>query len=41
MMDSKYLSYVTPQQRGNYTALIPGLLDVIISPIDNNCDQLK
>lgn len=31
MMDSKYLSYVTPQQRGNYSALIPGLLDVIIS----------
>ncbi|XP_059481313.1 carboxylesterase 1F-like [Neocloeon triangulifer] len=29
MTDSKYLSYVTTEQRGNYTALIPGLLDIL------------
>ncbi|XP_065346933.1 juvenile hormone esterase-like [Cloeon dipterum] len=29
MLDHKYLSYVGTDQRGNYTALIPGLLDFL------------
>jgi hypothetical protein len=28
MMESKYLSYVADEDRGNFTKLVPGLLDV-------------